>query len=288
MRCAPEIPPRAGVGLKPRHYRAILDARPDIGWFEVHAENYMGAGGEPHHFLSAIRQLYPLSLHGVGLSIGSAEPLDKAHLRRLRDLIARYDPGLFSEHLAWSSHDGAYLSDLLPLPYTSETVARVAAHIDEVQQFLGRQMLLENPSSYISFAESTLTEISFLEHVVRITGCGLLLDVNNVQVSSVNRRASAADYIEAFPLKDVGEIHLAGSMAQADADGETVLIDTHDRPVEPSVWDLYASVIRRTGPLPTLIEWDAEVPDWPQLFNEAKIADRLMSSEDRAVTLAAE
>jgi uncharacterized protein (UPF0276 family) len=288
MRCAREIPPRAGVGLKPRHYRAILDTRPDIGWFEVHAENYMGAGGEPHHFLSAIRQHYPLSLHGVGLSIGSAEPLDKVHLRRLRELIARYDPGLFSEHLAWSSHDGAYLSDLLPLPYTSETVARVAAHIDEVQQFLGRQMLLENPSSYVSFAESTLTEISFLEHVVRVAGCGLLLDVNNVQVSSINRRASADDYIEAFPLEAVGELHLAGSMARADSDGEKLLIDTHDRPVEQSVWDLYASVLRRTGPLPTLIEWDANVPDWPDLFNEAKAADRLMSSEDRAVILAAE
>ena len=193
------LPPRAGAGLKPEHYRAILDTAPDIGWFEIHAENYMGAGGAPHHYLGAIRERYPISLHGVGLSIGGSGPLDREHLGRLRALIARYEPSLFSEHLAWSSHDGVYLNDLLPLPYTEETLARVCEHIEEVQETLGRRMLLENPSTYVAFADAAMSEIAFLREVVRRTGCGLLLDVNNVYVQSVNRGFDAGPSSTRFP-----------------------------------------------------------------------------------------
>ena len=268
------VPARAGVGLKPEHYQDILSARPDIGWFEIHAENFMGAGGPPHHYLSAIREHYALSLHGVGLSIGSSGPLDRGHLVRLKLLIERYQPGLFSEHLAWSTHEGTYLNDLLPVPYNAETLARVSEHVDDVQQALGRQMLLENPSSYVRFAESTLSEIDFLWGVVKASGCGLLLDVNNVQVSAANHGFSAAGYIEAFPVEHVGEIHLAGYDEQTEDDSR-VLIDTHDRPVLADVWGLYRLAIRRAGPRPTLIEWDADVPAWPILFAEAQKAERI-------------
>ncbi|MDH3661003.1 MAG: DUF692 domain-containing protein, partial [Alphaproteobacteria bacterium] len=203
-----EIPPCAGVGLKAEHYEAILRSRPDIGWFEIHAENYMGDGGPPHHFLEAIRERYPISLHGVGLSIGGDGPLDRDHLGRLKALNERYRPGLFSEHLAWSSHEGVYFNDLLPLPYTEETAGRVSDHIDQVQDALGRRMLLENPSTYLAFADSTMSELRFLETVAEKSGCGLLLDVNNVFVSATNQGYSPESYIDAFPLELVGEIHL--------------------------------------------------------------------------------
>jgi len=194
------VPPRAGVGLKAQHYRTIIESLPDIGFFEVHAENYMGAGGPPHRYLSAIRERYPLSLHGVGLSIGADRPLDRDHLLRLNQLIERYMPGLFSEHLAWSSHDSGFLNDLLPVPYTSETLTRVVEHIDQVQNVLHRQMLLENPSTYLTFTESTYSEIDFIAEVVQRTGCGLLLDVNNVHVASTNQRWDPTAYIDAYPL----------------------------------------------------------------------------------------
>ncbi len=271
------IPARAGVGLKPEHYRDILVGRPDIGWFEIHAENFMGAGGPPHHFLSAIRGRYPISLHGVGLSIGSVGDLDKQHLKRLRDLIDRYRPGLFSEHLAWSTHDGAYLNDLLPLPYNAETLDTVAKHVDQAQQALGQKMLLENPSTYVRFAESTLSELEFLAAVVKRTGCGLLLDVNNVQVSAANHNFDPVAYLEAFPVEHVGEIHLAGYEATTDDEHKPLLIDTHDRPVLADVWSLYKLAIKRTGPVPTLIEWDSNVPAWPELAAEAAKAERIMS-----------
>jgi uncharacterized protein len=270
------IPARAGVGLKPEHYRDILEGRPDIGWFEVHAENFMGAGGPPHHFLSAIRERYPISLHGVGLSIGSAGDLDVDHLRRLRELIERYKPGLFSEHLAWSTHEGTYLNDLLPVPYTAETLERVSTHVDQVQQALGRRMLLENPSTYVKFDQSTLSELDFLDGVVRRTGCGLLLDVNNVQVSATNHGFDPVAYLEAFPVEHVGEMHLAGYDAGTDDEQRPLLIDTHDRPVLPDVWSLYRLAVRRAGPVPTLIEWDANVPTWPTLYAEAEAAERIM------------
>ena len=272
------IPPRAGVGLKAEHVGAILEGRPDIGWFEIHAENYMGAGGPPHHWLARIRDTYPLSLHGVGLSIGGADPLDRAHLARLRAVADRYDPDLFSEHLAWSSHDGVYRPDLLPLPYTEATLARVADHIDEVQEAMGRQMLLENPATYVTFATSTIPETEFMAELVRHTGCGLLLDVNNVFVSATNHGWSAEAYLDAVPLEAVGEIHLAGHAEDTDSDGSTLLIDTHDRPVADPVWALYARVIDRTGPLPTLIEWDSDLPDWDRLAAEARAAERVMAA----------
>lgn len=276
------IPPRGGVGLKPAHLRAIFDTQPDVGFFEIHAENYMGAGGPPHRWLTLIRQDYPISLHGVGLSIGGAKPLDRDHLGRLRALIDRYQPGMFSEHLAWSTHD-AFLNDLLPVPYTDETLSRVVEHIDEVQTALGRQMLLENPSTYLAFTESTHAEIDFIAEVVRRTGCGLLLDVNNVMVSSTNQLWDPVAYVERYPLAHVQELHLAGHATEADEAGRPLLIDAHDRPVSDPVWQLYLHTINLTGPLPTLIEWDNEVPEWPVLLAEAQRAEALMLAATREV-----
>jgi uncharacterized protein (UPF0276 family) len=270
------IPARAGVGLKPEHYRTILETTPDIGFFEVHAENYMGAGGPPHRYLTEIRERYPLSLHGVGLSIGADRPLDCHHLNRLKALIERYQPGLFSEHLAWSTHDTAYFDDLLPVPYTAESLARIVSHIDQVQATLGRQMLLENPSTYLAFAESTWSETDFIAEIARRTGCGLLLDVNNVHVASTNQQWDPLRYIDAYPLLHVQEVHLGGHTPETDEKGRPLLIDTHDRPVDAIVWDLYEFTIGRTGPVPTLIEWDADVPAWPELQAEARRAEAIM------------
>lgn len=271
------IPARAGVGLKPEHYRDILDNRPDIGWFEVHPENYMGAGGPPHHVLERVRADYPLSLHGVGLSIGAARPLDAEHLGRLKALAERYEPALFSEHLAWSTHDGAFLSDLLPLPYTHETLAHVADHVDETQTALGRRILIENPSTYVRFSAGDMDEIAFLTELARRTGCGLLLDVNNVYVSAHNHGYDPVAYIDAFPADQVGEIHLAGHAEMHDEAGGRLLIDAHDRSVLDAVWSLYARAIQRTGPVPTLIEWDSDIPAWEVLFAEARRAETIMS-----------
>ena len=272
------IPPRAGVGLKPEHHRAIMDSAPDIGWFEVHAENFMGAGGPPHRRLTEIRERYPLSLHGVGLSIGAARPLDREHLKRLKALNERYRPGLFSEHLAWSTHDNVFFNDLLPLPYNSDSLARVCDHIDEVQETVGRRMLLENPSAYLVFVESTMSETDFLSEIARRTGCGLLLDVNNVHVSATNLEADAIAYLDAFPVAHLGEIHLAGYAPEDDGKGRPLLIDTHDRPIDPVVWGLYEHAIERVGPVPTLIEWDNDVPEWPVLFAEAQRADAVLAA----------
>ena len=270
------VAPRAGVGLKADHYRTSLDANPDVGFFEVHAENYMGAGGPPHRYLAAIRERYPLSLHGVGLSIGADRSLDSDHLGRLKSLIERYAPGLFSEHLAWSTHDDAFLNDLLPVPYTAETLARVCEHIDQVQETLGRQMLLENPSTYVAFAESTYAEVDFIAEVARRTGCGLLLDVNNVYVASTNQQWDPIAYIEGYPLARVQEIHLAGYARDTDEKGRPLLIDAHDRPVDEIVWALFAHAVGLIGPVPTLIEWDNEVPAWPALKAEAERAEAIM------------
>ncbi len=272
------LPPRAGVGLKAEHYREIIDTAPDIGWFEIHAENYMGEGGPPHHYLGTIRDRYPLSLHGVGLSIGGSGPLDREHLARLKALIERYQPALFSEHLAWSSHDSVYLNDLLPLPYTEETLARVCEHIEEVQERLGRRMLLENPSTYVAFSDAAMSEVEFLRAVVRRTGCGLLLDVNNVFVQSVNHGFDARAFLDDFPVEQVGEIHLGGHAADHDDDGSTLLIDDHGREVADPVWALYAHALSRTGAKPTLIEWDNDVPAWPVLFAEAQRADAAIAA----------
>jgi uncharacterized protein (UPF0276 family) len=270
------IPARAGVGLKAQHYRTIVNDRPNIGFFEIHAENYMGAGGPPHRYLSAIREIYPLSLHGVGLSIGAERPLDRDHLLRLKELNERYAPGLFSEHLAWSTHETTFLNDLLPVPYTEEALTRVADHIDEVQATVGRQMLLENPSTYLAFEESTYSEIDFIAEIVRRTGCGLLFDVNNVQVSATNQQWDPITYIDAYPLQHVQEIHLGGHAEEADDKGRPLLIDTHDREVDGIVWGLFRHTVARTGPVPTLIEWDSAVPAWPVLEAEARRADAVL------------
>jgi uncharacterized protein (UPF0276 family) len=270
------IPPRAGVGLKADHYRTILETSPDIGFFEVHAENYMGAGGPPHRYLGAIRDRYPLSLHGVGLSIGADRPLDRLHLQRLKELIARYEPALFSEHLAWSTHGSAFLDDLLPVPYTAESLARVCAHINETQDVLGRRILLENPATYLAFAESTYSETDFIGEIVRRTGCALLLDVNNVYIASTNQQWDPARYIGEFPLTHVREIHLAGHACEADEKGRPLLIDSHDRSVAYLVWALYEHAIELTGPLPTLIEWDTKLPAWTELQAEAERAEAVM------------
>ncbi|WP_434712045.1 DUF692 domain-containing protein [Rhizobium sp. YTUHZ045] len=273
------LPARGGLGLKPEHYETILADLPDVGFFEVHAENYMGAGGPPHRYLQAITEHYPLSLHGVGLSIGSPRGLDKAHLNRLRSLIDRYRPQSFSEHLAWSTHETGFLNDLLPLPYTEETLARVVDHVDETQQALGRQLLLENPSTYILFADSTIDEVDFLGAIAQRTGCGLLLDVNNVMVSAVNHRLDAATYIDRFPVELVGEIHLAGYDETVDSTGDRLLIDAHATAVKSDVLALYAHTLARTGALPTLIEWDNNVPDFATLYSEAKRADAMLAAE---------
>jgi uncharacterized protein len=275
------LPACTGVGFKSAHFRDILATPQPIGFFEVHAENYMGAGGPPHAQLGALREHYALSVHGVGLSIGSMRPLDRDHLVRLKTLCDRYQPESFSEHLAWSSHDDVYFNDLLPLPYTRQTLARVAEHIDEVQTALGRQMLLENPSTYICFSESTIPEVDFLTEVSKRTGCGLLLDVNNVFVSAKNHGTQPLPYLDSFPLDRVKEIHLGGHDEETDDAGAPLLIDSHGSPISEAVWALYAHVVARTGAIPTLIEWDNAVPDWSTLRAEAVAARDVLSDASR-------
>src|SRR3954454_1029245 len=259
----------AGTSFKPEHLQAILGAKPQRGFFEVHAENYMGAGGAPHRTLERVRRDYPLSLHGVCMSIGGPQPLDRAHLARFRGLVARYQPALVSEHLAWSTHETSYFNDLLPLPYTQATLDLVCDHIDEVQDALRRPILLENPSTYVAFRSSTISETDFIRSVACRTGCGLLLDINNVFVSATNHGFSALQYLADFPLSRVGEIHLAGHAEASDDEGELLLIDSHDSPVADPVWKLFEIVIERCGPIPTLIEWDSNIPAWPILKAEA-------------------
>ena len=267
-----ELPSGVGVGYKPQHF-ADLRAQPQpVEWIEVHAENYMGDGGRPLAQLRALREDFAISIHGVGLSIGGQAPLDKQHLARLRRRLDWSRPSSFSEHLAWSTHGAEFLNDLLPLPYTPATVTRVADHINEVQDTLGRQMLLENPSSYLAFAESTLSETDFLSEVIHITSCGLLLDVNNVFVSSANLGLSPEAYIEAYPLDAVGEIHVGGHDEDRDDSGAPLLIDSHAAPVVDPVWALLDFTLARSGPKPILIEWDTDVPDWPVLRAEAERA----------------
>ena len=272
----------AGTSFKPQHLPAIEAQASRRAFFEVHAENYMGAGGPAHHALERIRSDYPVSLHGVCMSIGGPQPLDLAHLERFRALVERYEPALVSEHLAWSTHGTTYFNDLLPLPYMQDTLSRVAAHIDEVQNAIGRPILLENPSTYLAFRESTMAETDFIRALVRRTGCGLLLDVNNVVVSATNQGYSPLDYLDDFPLEHVGEIHLAGHAEQADDEGDLLLIDSHDRQVAQRVWDLFEIVVGRRGPLPTLVEWDSNIPEWSVLQAEARAAQAILDRHARA------
>jgi len=276
------LPRRAGIGFKPQHLDALLTDANAPAFIEVHAENYMGAGGAPHAWLARVRERIPVSLHGVGLSIGGAS-LDATHLDRLATLIARYQPASFSEHLAWSTHGGAFLNDLLPLIYDAVTLDRVCAHIDRVQERLGLRLLLENPSTYFEFAASTMREPEFIAEVVQRTGCGLLLDVNNVYVSCRNNGHDPYAYLAGLPLAAVGEIHLAGHAQETEDDSPPLLIDHHGAPVATPVWALFSHVLRHTGPVATLIEWDNDVPGYDVLRVEAQRADRMLDDAYAAI-----
>ena len=277
------LPNAPGVGYKPQHFSEILqDARP-VEWLEIHAENYMGDGGRPLAQLRALSERFAISVHGVGLSIGGEGPLDADHLARLKHLCDWLQPASFSEHLAWSTHDSHFLNDLLPLPYTNATLTRICDHIDQLQEVIGRKMLLENPSSYLAFDESTWEEPAFLDEVARRTGCGLLLDVNNVFVSATNLGFSPQEYIDAYPLTRVGEIHLGGHDEDEDDHGAPLLIDSHGREVVDPVWALLDYTLDRSGPRPLLIEWDTDVPDWPVLADEARRAETALARLPEAV-----
>ncbi|KGK42156.1 hypothetical protein LH51_09560 [Nitrincola sp. A-D6] len=273
------MPERAGIGLKPDHFDMILEFLPDIGFFEIHAENYMVDGGPFHFYLERIRSHYPLSIHGVGLSIGAQAPVDEQHLNRLKILLDRYQPELFSEHLAWSTHQGHYLNDLLPVPYTQKTLRHVCEQIDHVQNRLGRRMLLENPATYLEFNQSSMSEAEFITAIVRETGCGLLLDINNVHVACTNHNQNSLNYIHALPLDTVGEIHLAGFATDHDSDGAPLLIDSHDAEVAPQVWSLYQATLALTGPRPTLLERDGNIPSLETLCAEANLAEQILLSQ---------
>ena len=264
--CLPAAP---GVGYKAQHFNALRADPGPVKWLEIHAENYMGDGGRPHAQLRALRTDFAISVHGVGLSIGGEQALDKDHLSRLKTLIDWLEPASFSEHLAWSTHGAEFLDDLLPLPYTNATLTYVADHIDQVQEALGRQMLLENPSSYLAFDASTWTETDFLAELVHRTGCGLLLDVNNVFISATNLGYTAKGYLDAYPLAAVGEFHVGGHAEDSDENGSPLLIDSHGTYTADPVWDLLDFALAKTGPAPVLVEWDNDVPNWPTLRDEA-------------------
>jgi uncharacterized protein (UPF0276 family) len=269
------IPAQAGIGLRAPHMRALLDNRPAVAWLEVHSENYFAEGGRAVVELDQVRRDYPLSLHGVGLSLGSSDPLDRGHLAKLKRAVERFSPMLVSEHLCWVSTGGSHFHDLLPLPYTEEALRHVSARIAEVQGYLGRQILIENVSSYLDFEHSAIPEWEFLREVAARSGCGILLDVNNIYVSAVNHGFDPRAYIDSIPAPDVQEIHLAGH-AEKQVDGVALLIDTHDRPVKDAVWELYAHALEVLGPKPTLLEWDAALPPLADLLAEATKADGLL------------
>jgi uncharacterized protein len=274
------IPARAGIGLRHQHYRAVVEGKPDVGWLEVHSENYFG-GGRPLAFLEAARADYPVSLHGVGLSLGTDGPLDRTHLGRIRALIDRIEPGLVSEHVSWSVTGGVYLNDLLPLPYTEESLAVISAHVRETQDYLGRQILVENPSTYLQFTHSTIPEWEYIAGIVERSGCGLLLDVNNIYVSAGNHGFDARRYLDAVPAATVREIHLAGHSLR-DLGKVSLRIDDHGSAVCDGVWQLYAEAVARLGPVPTLIEWDSNLPELPVLVAEAEKADRILGAAREA------
>ena len=268
-----------GTSFKAEHLACIEADKDTNGFFEIHAENYMVAGGPRHAALTKIRERFPISLHGVCMSLGGPDPLDKDHLNAFKALVDRYQPALISEHLAWSTHDDVFFNDLLPLPYTDQTLNHLCDHIDQMQDVIGARMLLENPATYLLIDENEMQETDFLSEITKRTGCGLLLDINNVFVSATNHRLDASDYLSKFPVHAIGEIHLAGHTERQDEHGETLLIDSHDAPVADPVWDLYANLIARIGAVPTLIEWDAEIPSWPRLKQEAHAARTIMLRE---------
>ncbi|HLW74975.1 MAG TPA: DUF692 domain-containing protein [Gammaproteobacteria bacterium] len=262
------IPAQAGIGFRAPHFPEFLATLPAVAWLEVHSENYFASGGRAVAELEQIRRDYPLSLHGVGLSLGSADPLDEVHLDKLLLAVERFAPALVSEHLCWASSGGSHFHDLLPLPYTEEALVHVAARIAVVQERLGRRILVENVSSYLEFEHSSISEWEFLREVAARSGCGILLDVNNIYVSAMNHGFDPRVYIDGIPARDVGEIHLAGHVRQ-DVEGGSILIDSHSRPVANAVWDLYDYTLDLTGPKPTLIEWDNDLPALATLLAEA-------------------
>jgi hypothetical protein len=268
------VPARAGIGLRAAHHEAILSGLPDVGWLEAHSENYFAAGGVSHSALEALRHHYPISLHGVGLSVGGTDPLDRGHLADLRAAIERYEPALVSEHLCWSAAGGRHTNDLLPLPFTREALRHVSARVAEIQDAIGRSLLIENVSSYLEFQGADMTEWQFLATLANETGCGILLDVNNVFVSSRNHAFDAVEYLDSIPRAAVREIHLAGH-SRREVEGTTLLIDTHDGRVCEEVWRLYARALARFGSVPTLIEWDVDLPELGVLVAEAHAADRI-------------
>ena len=275
------IPAQVGIGLRFQHHQAVLDEPPDVAWMEVHTENYMG-GGRPPAILDSIRRDYPIALHGVGLSLGSAEGIDLTHLERIRKVVRRFEPGLVSEHLSWSVVGGAYLADLLPLPMTEEALDVVCRNVEQAQAYLQRQMLIENPSSYLQYRHASIPEWEFISAVAARTGCGILCDVNNIYVSSCNHGWDPSVYLDSLPIEAIGEIHLAGHTVRPLADGHTLHIDDHGARVADDVWALFEDAIARFGPRPTLIEWDNNVPPLAVLLDEAAHAEALLHQAEKA------
>lgn len=281
------LPMRGGLGLKAEHFAHVRDTRPDVGFFEVHAENHLVAGGPMLRHLAAVRADYPLTIHGVGLSIGSEAGLDEEHLKAVTALVQRFEPAVFSEHLAWSSHNSTHFNDLLPLPYNLPTLHRVCRHIDQIQNRMGRPLLLENPSTYLSWAASTWSEGAFMSEVVQRTGCGLLLDVNNVYVSAINQGADPVAALLELPLRHAGQIHLAGFAESFDSSGVRLLIDNHGASVASAVWALFDTVLARVGPVPTLLERDQNIPAFAVLMAEVGLADSKLARANRSLDAAA-
>lgn len=275
------LSPCAGIGLRSQHYGAMLESMPDVGWLEIHGENYFCDGGQPLRMLEHLRGHYPLSAHCVGLSLGAVEPVELRHLQKLKSLIACFEPVLVSDHLSWGKVDGIHFNDLLPLPFTEESLAVVCRNVEQTQEFLGRQILVENVSSYLTYRHSCIPEWEFIAEVSRRTGCGILLDVNNIYVNAVNHGIDAGDYLAGIPVAAVKEIHLAGF---EETDG--CLIDTHSRRIADPVWQLFADAVRQFGPRPTLIEWDADIPPLAVLLEEAATADQMLLGAELATVAA--
>ena len=262
-----------GLGLRPDHYRDITSGTNDghkttVSWFEALSDNYMDEGGRPLHFLTKVRELHPVVLHGVSLSIASVDPLNTQYLQKLKTLAERIEPSIISDHCCWTGFNGQNLHDLMPVPFTLEAAKHISSRVQQVQDFLGRRILLENVSSYLNFKNSEMTEWEFLTEILKTSDCGLLLDVNNVYVSSVNHGFDPLNYIRGIPAKNVGQIHLAGHSTTEAEDGSALLIDTHDAPVCDEVWNLYRETTKLLGPINTMVEWDAEIPSYERLTEE--------------------
>ncbi|MFP4098605.1 MAG: DUF692 domain-containing protein [Alphaproteobacteria bacterium] len=277
----PKHPHKAcGIGLRSAHYEEVLEEKPDIGWIEVHPETYFG-GGERRHYLARARELYPLSLHAVGLSLGSDQAVDENHMRQIKELVNIYEPFQISDHVSWSASGNAHLNDLLPLPYTQETLQRLCDNIERVQEYFGRAILVENPSTYISFSADEMTEYEFMNRISQKTGCGILLDINNIYVQSVNHGIDPYHYLDSIKQKPVKEMHLAGH-TECKFDDGTLLVDTHDQPVSDAVWALYKHAVKRFGSVPTLIEWDGDLPSLSKLIADADQAQYIIDTQEKS------